>query len=71
MGEAALVSHISGKKHKASAEIGRSTASLALKFQSGSLPSVASASCCRPNPSRQSLSPAASPGFFLGTECGR
>ena len=67
MGEAALVNHMSRKKHKAAAEVARSTASVA-SFRSGSLPSVASASSCRPNPSRQSLSPAASPGFFGGTE---
>ena len=51
MGEAGLVSHMSGKKHKAAAEVARSTASVASKFRSGSLPSVASASSCRPNPS--------------------
>ena len=68
MGEAVLVSYMSGKKHKAAAEVARSTTSVASKFRYCSLPSVASSSSCHPNPSGQSLWPAASPGFFLGTE---
>ena len=67
MGEAALVSYMSGKKHKAAAE-SRSLDCVSSKFRSGSLPSVASTSSCRANLSRQSLSRAASPGFILGTE---